>query len=167
MKKYLMILLLAPVIISFTFCSSSNELNLNKKITSVIIMPLMNNNGVYFRDDQIWHKLVWSFKSNGFNVVNNDSVWNTLVNYGYDLSRLTDTQAMEISKTLNVDLIVFRGINYSVLKVFDSNKKEFVVYDDMRGLSAFDIRLNKGDLPNYSLNNKYAQLVMKVRGLGY
>ena len=130
-------------------------------------MPLMNNNGVYFRDDQIWHKLVWSFKSNGFNVVNNDSVWNTLVNYGYDLSRLTDTQAMEISKTLNVDLIVFRGINYSVLKVFDSNKQEFVVYDDMRGLSAFDIRLNKGDLPNYSLNNKYAQLVMKVRGLGY
>jgi hypothetical protein len=165
MKKCLLILLLVSVAVSFISCSSSNELNSTKKITSVIIMPIAKNNGVYFREDYVWHRLVWSFESNGFNVINNDSVWNILVDTGYDLSRLTDSQVMEIAKNLKTDLIILKGI-YGVVKVFDSGKKEFVVYDDMGGSASYDVRSAKGKFVNNN-ENKYAQLVMKVRGLGY
>jgi hypothetical protein len=166
MKKCLPFLFLISIIIIFTSCSSASELSSTKKITSVIIMPVSSNNGVYFREDFVWHKLVWNFKSNGFNVINNDSFWNSLVNTGYDLSRLTDAQVLDLAGNLNVDLIIFKGLNYGVLKVLDSKKKEFVIYDDMSGLSYFDVRLNK-TIPSDYINNKYAQLVMKVRGLGY
>ena len=167
MKKYLLISALAIAIILQFSCYSSNELQtVQQKTTSVLIMPIINSNGIYFRDDQVWHRLVWSLQSNGFNVINDESVWNKMIDAGYELSQLTDAQVLEISKMIKVDLIIFKNSRLGVSKVFDCNKGEFVVYEDMIGSKGYDVRLsgsgtmNSGDL-------KYTGLVMKLKGLGY
>ncbi len=154
------------MILIFTSCSSSQELKTNKKLTSVLIMPTLKNDGIYFRNDDIWRRLVWSFQSNGFNVVNNDSVWNSLIKDGYDIARLTDTQILEISKNYKVDLIISRNPQNNVLEVFDCKDKKFVVYDDLSGIANTDVRSDGYDNPR-TRENFYTALVMKVRGLGY
>ncbi len=161
------ILILAGILLMiFSSCSSSSELAAKKKSTSVLIMPTTKVGGVYFRDDQIWHRLVWSFQSNGFNVVNNDSVWNNLIENGYDIARLTDAQILRIAQNYNVDLIVSRNPQNGVLEVFDCKDKKFVVYDDLRVPAGTDVR-SDGYNSLRSIENRYIALVMKVKGLGY
>jgi hypothetical protein len=165
-KLILIIVLLSTGILLFIFnsCSSSQELTAGKKAITVLIMPITKNGGVYFRDDEVWHNLVWSFESNGFNVVNNDSAWNRLVDDGYDLTWLTNAEILRISNNYNVGLIISRNAPTGTLGVFDCKEKKYVVYDDLRTSSSFDVRSNSN---RKSYENRFATLVMKVRGLGY
>jgi hypothetical protein len=153
------------ILFMFSSCSSSQELTAGKKATTVLIMPITKTGGVYFRDDNVWHTLVWSFESNGFNVINNDSVWNSLVQDGYDLARLTDTEILKIAENYKVGLIISRIVPTGALGVFDCKEKKYVVYDDSRSSSNFDIRSD--DAKMIPRENRFASLVMKVRGLGY
>lgn len=164
---FMFILISAGIILlMLSSCSSSQEMQANKKVTSVLIMPISKSEGVYFRNDQVWHNLVWSFESKGFNVINNDSVWNSLVNDGYDLARLTDAQVLQIAQNYKTDLIISKNAPTGVIGVFDCKEKKFVVYDETMSKTDYDVRSSDH---NYFTprENRFGTLVMKVKGLGY
>jgi hypothetical protein len=163
MKHILYSILALVVISSFSFAQKKETA---PKTTSVLIMPIINSGGIYFRDDQIWQRLVWNFKSNGFKVINDANTWDKLLKTDYDLSILSDAQALEISKLVDADLIIYKSARSGVSKVFDRNKKEFVVYEDLFGPANNDIRSSGMNARN-NLDSRYTRLVMKLKGLGY
>jgi hypothetical protein len=157
MKKYYCFLLLLTSLILIS-CSTTQELNSQKKTSSVLIMPMTNSNGQYFVDDQAWNRLVWDFQSKGFNVINDKSIWEKISETNYELSHLKDFQVMEISKLAKTDLIVYRT-SQNQISVFDRNKRTFV-------LENYLVDFNYPFLSDFG-NTNFDNLVMKLKGLDY
>lgn len=119
-SKYIFVLIL--LIIISQGCTTSEKLNTHKA-TSVIIMPIMPRENYPFKYDQDRKILVWNFQSHGFNVIEDESVWQKIIDTGLDLTKLQNADIVKISNLVNADLI----ISSNGKKVYDSNKKIFII----------------------------------------
>ncbi|MFZ5947534.1 MAG: hypothetical protein ACOYU5_06150 [Stygiobacter sp.] len=94
-----------------------------QNVTSVIIMPIMPRENYPFKFDQDRKILVWNFQSRGFNVIEDEKVWNEIINTDLDLTKLQNADIVKISKLIKVDLI----ISSNGEKVYDCNKNSFII----------------------------------------
>lgn len=119
MKNLFLLIVLFSV--NFYSCSSINEIS--KKNTKVIIMPIMPRENYPFKYDQDRKILAWDFQSQGFNVVEDDSIWSKITEPGLDLTKLQNADIYRIASFINVDLIIANNGT----KVFDCKKKTFII----------------------------------------
>ncbi|MEW6005202.1 MAG: hypothetical protein AB1695_07810 [Stygiobacter sp.] len=94
-----------------------------QNVTRVIIMPIMPRENYPFKFDQDRKILVWNFQSRGFNVIEDEKVWNEIINTDLDLTKLQNADIVKISKLIKVDLI----ISSNGEKVYDCNKNSFII----------------------------------------
>lgn len=120
--RFSKIFFLFSLLILLQSCSTLNR-NEEQIPTSVLIMPIMQRENYPFKFDQDRKILVWNFLSRGFNVIEDENVWNEIINTGLDLTKLQNSDIVRISKIIKVDLI----ISSNGKKVYDCNKKTFII----------------------------------------
>lgn len=145
MKSLLkLIFLLTLFVLTINLFSQENK----KKIpSSVVIMPFDDLQEYPYNLDYIRQSLIIGFQQKGFNVIEQDSIWQIILDRDLRMTNLNTSDVEKISNDINVDLIVYgRASNYStfrqegfytakvvdkpiLVRVFDTKKKEIVVFE--------------------------------------
>lgn len=126
--KYKFILTSIFLLFAISAVSFAQEAETKLKTTSVFIMPLARDVQNYnFSLDRERLRLVSMFSSLGFNVIEDETTWEKISKFDYDLANLSKKMLAKLSDAVNVDLIVYKNLNR--IRVYDCNKKSFVNFE--------------------------------------
>ncbi len=114
-------------LILFVSISFAQETTTDTKPTSVFIMPLRPAENYNFILDKERLRLVSMFESLGFNVVQDETTWDKITKFDYDLANLSTKMLNKLSDAVDVDLIVYKNLKH--IRVFDYKKKSFVNFE--------------------------------------
>ena len=125
--KYKSLLPSILLLLIITVISFAQEAETNSKTTSVFIMPLRQIENYNFSLDKERLRLVSMFGSLGFTVVEDETAWDKITKFDYDLANLSKKMLSKLSDSVDVDLIVYKNLNR--IRVYDCNKKSFVNFE--------------------------------------
>jgi hypothetical protein len=182
MKAYKYFYLLLFILTSVdSFYSQTDKPAEQEKIYTVLIMPFIENEYYPFSMDQIRESFIYGFRSQGFKVVTNDSVWlKILEEYDNYLVNISTDMAEKIAEDNKVDLIVYgNAVPYSnvrntgfylrkiiykpvLIKVYDANKKSLVLYDRSNLYDYSGLRVKVNDIYDIAV-----EVVRKLIAMGY
>lgn len=112
-------------LILFVSISFAQETTIDTKPTSVFIMPLRPVENYNFILDKERLRLVSMFESLGFNVVQDETTWDKITKFDYDLANLSTKMLNKLSDAVDVDLIVYKNLKH--IRVFDYKKNRLLI----------------------------------------
>ncbi|HOI28270.1 MAG TPA: hypothetical protein PLZ15_00820 [Melioribacteraceae bacterium] len=117
---------------------------INQKIYTVVIMPFLDELHYPYNTDWIREAFIKAFYEKGFAVILDDSTWSKILDQGFNPARTLSDEAFLVSKSIDVDLIVYgqisnmyrqRGNYYTSnpisVTIYDARKKETVIKERM------------------------------------
>lgn len=146
--NYIYLLLFILIAVNSNY-SQTDKPNSEEKVFSVLVMPFQYNQHYPYYMDQIRESLINGFRTKGFNVVTNDTLWSLILEEedDYDLSNISMEKAEEIASYTGTDLVVFGNIfpiartesvglpsstqyyKPLLIKVYDSSQKSLVIFE--------------------------------------
>lgn len=151
-----------------------------KKSYSVVIMPFDDYQEYPYNLDYIRQSLIIGFQQKGFNVIDQDSVWEIILDRDLRMTNLSTSDVEKISDDINVDLIVYgRSSNYStfrqegvytgkiidkpiLVRVYDHKKREIVLFERL----VLNSRWGLFDQP-ITFENFGSSIAEKLKSMGY
>jgi len=175
---YLLLLILLSAYVNYSQAEKPDE---QEKVYTVLVMPFIENEYYPFSMDQIRESFIYGFRSQGFDVVTDDSTWlKILEEYDNYLVNISTDMAEKIARDAGIDLIVFGNAipfnnvrssgTYSqkiiykpiLTKVYDANKKSLVVFDRTNFLEYYGLHVKINDIYDNAV-----EVARKLTAMGY
>ncbi|MEW5843206.1 MAG: hypothetical protein AB1775_08080 [Bacteroidota bacterium] len=177
----ILILLFSIFLFDSSFAQiSSQEKSIEKKPTSVIVMPFFIDERYPYSSDEIRQYLMWGFYQRRFNVISDDSSWSKVLVFDYQLSNISSEMADSIANAVNADLIIYGTVNSAakyrpggiytnpyvpnpiLIKAYDKKKKSIVFFERMDFVEHWGLFTT-----NISLQDFGFRIATKLSELGY
>lgn len=146
------------------------------KMLSVVIMPFLDDQNYPYNMDLIRESFIRAFYQKGFSVVLDDSTWSIILEQNVNPAKFLKDDALLLSESINVDLIVYGQINFYQSKqrgeyntpnqisvsIFDTRKKELVIKERMEPRERWGLIWRY-----FSLDDMALKVVNQLMTMGY
>lgn len=174
--SFFVLLLFTPILI----ISQSDNQQKIIRANSVLILPFIENEKYPYASDEVRFSLVTGFLQKGYNVIENDTIWNELINLDYNLWNISSEIADSISKYVNTDLIVYGKIDEVIntretglsrnrivykpilVKIYDTRKKSIIFFERINMIEYWGMFENVTSISDLGL-----KIATELRNRGY
>ncbi|MEW6507834.1 MAG: hypothetical protein AB1432_08840 [Bacteroidota bacterium] len=174
MKKIIKFSFLLYFVSSVNFFTQSDTSN--TRILSVVVMPFLEDQNYPYNLDMIRESFVRAFYQKGYTVVMDDSTWSIILDRDVNPAKFMKEDAITLSETINVDLIVFGQISINQSKqrgsfitpnpisvsIYDTNKKELIIKERMDPVERWGLMWR-----NFSFDEMALRVVNRLAAMGY